>query len=208
MNKEDFEVLAYFYNDKGFKYRRYLEIRRIGTFQTENDLNVIMMNPGSSKPKEINEQITDDFLNKFVIAHPDPTQYQIMRVMDNCNLNFAKIVNLSDIRNGSSNSFYKMLANELKEINHSIFNEQNSQFLINYLNPKSIFILGWGVNKNLNNLSKLAVDKIEKIFGKDLKLCGLNHPKNAYGYYHPLPRTKKQQIDWVNKITEQIKSYD
>ena len=129
MNKENFEVLAYFYNENDFKFRRYLEIHRKGTNQIENDLNVIMMNPGSSKPKDIDEQKSNDFLDKFVVAHPDPTQYQIMKVMDNCNFNFAKIINLSDIRNSSSNSFYEMIKkNELKEINHSIFNDANDNY--------------------------------------------------------------------------------
>lgn len=207
MNKEDFEVNAYFYNVDKLKFRRYLEIRRKGNDQIENDLSVIMMNPGSSKPKDVDEKISNDFLDKFVIAHPDPTQYQIMEVMDNCNLNFAKIINLSDVRNGNSNSFYKMLNNDLKESNHSIFDQRNNQFLVEYINPKSKFILGWGVNKQLNNLSSLALNEIRNSFGKDLKLFGLKHLNNINGYYHPLQRTKEKQIEWVKKISEQINDY-
>src|SRR5690554_6743756 len=100
MNKDNFEVTAYFYNSNNFKFRRYLEIKRKNYLDDKNDLNVIMMNPGSSKPKNIDEKVNFDFLNKFVVAHPDPTQFQIMKIMDNCNLNYAKIINLSDVRNG------------------------------------------------------------------------------------------------------------
>ena len=56
MNKEDFEVKALFYNFNNLKFRRYLEIRRKDSTETENDLTVIMMNPGSSKPKDIDEK--------------------------------------------------------------------------------------------------------------------------------------------------------
>lgn len=165
------------------------------------------MNPGSSKPKNIDEKVNFDFLNKFVVAHPDPTQFQIMKIMDNCNLNYAKIINLSDVRNGSSNEFYKLLNNELQNFNHSIFQDENDDILNGYLNFEANFILGWGVNKKLNILAKTALDKIEKYKTKNSKIFGIKHPRNQFGYYHPLPRTPKQQQDWVENITFQIKNY-
>ena len=48
----NFEYKALFYNDAKYKYRRYLEIRN-KEYNEENDLTVVMMNPGSSKPKMI-----------------------------------------------------------------------------------------------------------------------------------------------------------
>lgn len=207
MNKEDFEVNAYFYNSTNLKFRRYLEIKRKTYLGKSNDLNVIMMNPGSSRPKDIDEKNNSKFLNKFVIAHPDPTQFQIMKVMENCNLNYAKIINLSDVRNGSSNEFYKLLNNELKDLYHSIFHDSNEEHLKEYLNFESNFILGWGVNSKLNNLAKNALDKIEKLREQKTKIFGIKHPNNQFGYYHPLPRTAKQQTDWVEQITNQIKNY-
>jgi len=207
MNKEDFEVTAFFYNSKNLKFRRYLEIRRKGFLGKENDLSVIMMNPGSSKPKNIDEKINHDFLNKFVIAHPDPTQYQIMKVMNNCNLNYAKIINLSDVRNGSSKEFYNMLSNQLRNINHSIFDKSNEKHLIDYLNVESKFILGWGVNNKLNELSTKALEKLNNLSVKELHFFGVKHPNNKNGYYHPLPRTEQKQKEWVIEITTQIKNY-
>lgn len=199
MKKENFEITAFFYNSDNLEFRRYLEIRRKGFDHIKkNDLTVIMMNPGSSKPKDID----NDFLDKFVTSHPDITQYQIMKVMNNCNLNYAKIINLSDIRSSSSNDFYKMLSNELKEIDHSIFEDSNDKHLKGYLNIESKFILGWGVNKKLTKLSKKALEKLERL---SVKLFGLKHSKNKYGYYHPLPRNKQKQLEWVDKITKLIK---
>jgi|SRR5690606_22778975 len=207
MNKDDFKVTAYFYNSNNLKFRKYLEIKRKTYLEEKNDLNVIMMNPGSSKPKDINEITNSNFLNKFVLAHPDPTQFQIMRIMNNCNLNYAKIINLSDVRNGSSNEFYKLLDNELKDLNHSIFHEGNVEQLRDYLNLEASFIFGWGVSSKLNNLAKIALHKIENLKAQEAKIFGIKHPINQYGYYHPLPRTGKQQENWVKQITSQIKNY-
>lgn len=137
MNFENFEVSAFFYNGNNNKngFRRYLEIKRKNTAVTENDLNIIMMNPGFSNPKNSNLE----YLNRLVEANPDTTQYQIMRVMDKCNLDFVKAINLSDIRESKSQFFYKFLETELSE-NYPIFSDINEDVLNNYLNPKSIFV--------------------------------------------------------------------
>lgn len=161
------------------------------------------MNPGSSKPKNIDETSDNSFLNKFVPAFPDPTQSQIMKVMDNCNLEYAKIINLSDLRDSVSNSFYNRLKTDLIGKNHSIFS--TDEYLKGYLNPNSIFLFAWGVNKQLQKLSINATDKIHYLFGNNIKKIGLKHLKNVKGYYHPLPRKIKDQEKWVTEITKQIK---
>lgn len=205
MIKEKFEVKGYFYNVDKLKFRRYLEIKKIGTKKNKNDISIIMMNPGSSEPKNIDEDKNSDFLDRFVIAHPDPTQNQIMEVMENCGFEYAKIINLSDVRNGNSKLFYELLDKDLKGKVHSIFS--NEDCIKGYLNPNSAFLFAWGVNHKLKELSQNALNQIEKLFGKDLKIHGLKHSKNSVGYYHPFPRTKTAQDNWVINITKQIKNY-
>jgi hypothetical protein len=61
---------------------------------------VIMMNPGSSKPHRWYENNTKESL-----AIPDNTQSQIMKVQ-NCNLQYARVLNLSDLREAKSSIFY------------------------------------------------------------------------------------------------------
>lgn len=202
MITESFEVNGYFYNNKDLKFRRFLELKRVGTKKTKNDLTVIMMNPGSSRPKYIDEDTNSNYLDKFVTTYPDPTQSQIMEVMINCNFEYAKIINLSDIRNGKSASFYKQLESELKTYNHSVF--FNEDFLEDYIDGESSFIFAWGVHYKLKELSKIAINKIEQLYGNDLKVYGLKHPKNDSGYYHPLPKSKIAKEKWVRDITAQI----
>ena len=201
----NFEYKSLFYNDAKYKYRRYLEIRN-KEYNEENDLTVVMMNPGSSKPKNIDETIDNEFLNKLVEVHPDPTQYQIKKIMDACKFNYAKVINLSDIRDGNSASFYKKLHLDLSFVDHSIFSDNNEIYLKDYLNPKSDFLFCWGVNKKLTPLVNLALFRIEKLFSKDIKIYGLKHSKNKLGYYHPLPRTNDSQKKWVEDVISQIKN--
>lgn len=128
--RDKFNVTAFYYNQDNFKFRRYLEIKRksIADTEIENDLNVIMMNPGSSRPLN-NTEDESEYLNKFVEAHPDPTQHQIMKVMENCNLNYARVVNLSDIREPKSSTFYNLLKSDLQNEKHSIFQVENEEYI-------------------------------------------------------------------------------
>lgn len=201
----NFEYKALFYNDDKYKYRRYLEIKH-KEYRGESDLTVVMVNPGSSKPKDIDETNTSEFLNKFVEVHPDPTQDQIRKIMDACKYNYAKVINLSDIRDGSSTSFYKKLHSDLSLQNHSIFSDSNEIYLKDYISPKSTFLFCWGVNKKLNSLTNLALFRTKKLFGENKKIYGLKHSKNQLGYYHPLPRTSELQKKWIEDIITQIKN--
>lgn len=199
-----FEVNGLFYNQGHLRFRKCLEIKRKGVELTENDLTVVMMNPGSSRPKDVDESIETEYLNRFVAAHPDATQSQIMRIMDNCNLNYAKIINLSDIRTTDSKRFYKMINNELKDVEHSIFLEKNRDFLKAYLNPDSIFLLAWGVDKHLTSLAKLAIEMLNSLWKKEIIITGYKHSNNLYGYYHPLPKKNQDQKEWVDKVSNKI----
>jgi len=210
---EKFSVQGFFYKTDALVFRKYLEIRRIGVDSTENDLNVIMMNPGSSKPRNMiyKKGCFADFadfadFDKLVDAEPDSTIVQIMRVMENCGLDYAKIVNLSNIRARSLEVFLEMLKNVLRRIDHSVFTEEGKPFLKDYLNPKAVFIFAWGVDRGLQGLAKQAIEILNSLWGKTIEAIGIKHSKNKYGYYHPLPWLEAKRIEWVNKITEQIMS--
>ena len=102
--KTDFEINGLFYENKNLLCRKYLDIKRNEAISNKPDLMVVMMNPGSSRPEDGNE--------KNIIASkavPDKTQDQIMKVMNNCNFNYARILNLSDLREAKSKVFYSKL---------------------------------------------------------------------------------------------------
>jgi hypothetical protein len=157
---------------------------------------VIMMNPGSSKPLYpiINSAETK--------AIPDPTQLQIIKVMNNCNFNYARILNLSDIREPKSKIFFKLM-NGFNNVNipHSIFSKTYKKEFKRLFIKNVPVIVAWGVNEKLSRLAKLALKTID-----EKTLVGLKKPGSPYGYYHPLPPNQFKQKAWVNAITEQLQN--
>jgi len=161
------------------------------------DLMVVMMNPGKSRPLN-----GIDNNNLEAEAIPDNTQNKIMEVMLNCGFEFARILNLSDVRETSSGNFYQLIPLLEKEnIAHSIFDKRRKTDFDQYFIKGVKTIFAWGVDNSLNELARKAVNSIgnENCFG--IKKNG-----TQYAYYHPLPPNYHKQREWVQKITEQIKT--
>ena len=194
--RDKFYIQGLFYKIDNYKCRMHLDIKNKDSMLTKPDLMVVMMNPGSSYPLDGNDD--NDSVSEAV---PDNTQDQIMKVMENCGYLYARVLNLSDLRTPNSNELYQFIkAKDSKNIRHSIFcDERQDDFDYLYVNNVPV-IYGWGVNKALTDLAKMAVNRINHPNPVGLKKGGSN-----YSYYHPLPRGHKKQIEWVNKITDMLK---
>ena len=154
------------------------------------------MNPGSSEP------IKQEDIGKIETeTKPDPTQNQIIRVMESSNFKYARVLNLSDLREPKSAEFYKKI-NPMTAagINHSIFDENRYDDFKNLYVSDVPVIYAWGVNKKLMSLAKSAL-KITR----NEKNIGWNKPKYDFAFYHPLPRSQKKQKEWYELIEEKIK---
>lgn len=188
---KNYEITGFYYQIGNYNFRKYLDIKCKSCKADSPDLMVIMMNPGSSVPIDKNDNGED-----VTKAKPDPTQTQIIRVMDSLKLCYARILNLSDLREPKSKVFYKQI-NSMNEdcINHSIFHKSRlSDF--NELYKKGVPVLyAWGTNKKLNHLAKCALNatKPERSFG-------LRKPKFDFAYYHPLPRCYNKQKEWYESV--------
>ncbi len=187
-----------FYNVQGYPFRSYLNIRKKGTHKRFPDLMVVLMNPGSSKP------LDQAFIPRTEVqAKPDQTQYQIIRVMERCNKQYARILNLSDLLEPKSLVLHETLAKlKKKKIVHSIFHPSRSEEFTKLFQKTAPVILGWGVHKNLEPLAKQALE----IIPTD-KRVGLLKESTDWGYYHPLPPSVFKQRVWVNEVSEQILSF-
>ncbi|MBT0609233.1 hypothetical protein [Aequorivita echinoideorum] len=195
--RENFDVTGYFYKINKLKCRKYLNIKRKGFQIQMPDLMVVMMNPGKSKPVN---GIDDG--KKEVETIPDRTQDQIMRVMENCGFQYSRILNLSDIRITPSGAFYNLLPTlEKEQIPHSIFSSHREKDFRELFVKNIPTIFAWGVDKNLTELAKIATDNI----GIENPI-GLRKIGQEYAFYHPLPRNNNDQIKWVARITERIKT--
>ncbi len=190
-----FKVTGFFYQINRYKFRKYLNIKKHNSKREIPDLMVIMMNPGSSRPLHGSDKYCVE-----IEAVPDNTQNQIMRVMSNCNFEYARILNLSDLREPKSSVFYKKIDEiEKYKIAHSIFDDKRNSDFENLFVKNIPVIFAWGVNKKLKELATLAMNKIgiEKYIG--LKKEGVD-----FAFYHPLPPNYNKQKEWVEKITEMI----
>jgi hypothetical protein len=194
----EFEVTGLFYEANGYKLRKYLDIRLQDTSKTVPQLMVVMMNPGSSYPLNGIENNSAPSA-----AEPDTTQYQIMKVMEEGEVEYARILNLSDLRTPDSNALYKFLkSEESKSVDHSIFSATRESEL-NQLFVRGVpVIFGWGVNPALVPLARQAVDSLSIE-----QPLGIRKPNNEYSYYHPLPRIYAKQLEWVQHVTSQLTTH-
>lgn len=193
--RENFTVTGHFYMTNGYKLRRFLDIRFAGKELEIPDLMIVMMNPGSSRP--ING--IDDS-HKPTEALPDNTQDQIMRVMINAGFQYARVLNLSDLRTPNSSELYAFLQSpDSSTINHSIFHPAREGEYAELFVIDVPVIYAWGVNEVLKALALSAISKIGHA-----NPVGWKKEGSSYGYYHPLPPSTPKQTEWVERITEML----
>lgn len=174
-----------------------------------------MMNPGSSKPLEktsnlktsvdsISEKLVK---NRLVIARPDKTQYQIMRVMIAKGWKHARIINLSDIREPKSGVFLKRIA-KLDTLSigttHSIFDRRRAIELKRALDLKSAtspIIVAWGVYRGLEPLARISLTCLS---GR--QIYGFRKDPELLLYFHPCPQSKYGKMSWLSDILDKLTS--
>ena len=193
--RSEFEIKGLFYKIDNYKCRKFLDIKRKSSDRRTPDLMVVMMNPGSSYPLD-----GIDNNHSPVDAKPDDTQDQIMKAMCIASFEYARILNLSDLRTPKSNKFYDFIrSNESKLLEHSIFAQNRiNDFSEQYVKGVPV-IFGWGVNPILADLAKQAIERINHPNPAGLKKEDLD-----YSYYHPLPRINDKKIEWVEKIAKML----
>jgi hypothetical protein len=226
--KKEFSVFGSFYNIKTnssdfIECRNNLEIFKKEYFtdlgDTHNqcdeipDALAIMMNPGSSRPNKKlkdyieptfkkNDLADEIFSNLMVIAKPDTTQYQIMRVMQNQNWKHVRVLNLSDIRESKCNVFFKKVRDFEEQHGqiHSVFFKKRKKEQKRALSIKenSSIIVAWGCHRSLVNLADRAMACLN-----NKKLVGIQYDKNNL-FRHPLPSLHKLKIEWLEEITRRL----
>lgn len=180
--KKTYITKGYFENSQK---RVSAEISQKDSKQDYYDILFILLNPGSSKPIKNNDygQITE--------ISPDPTMYQLMRIMSAFNFQKSLILNLSSKINPNMNSFYK----ELKNID----NEYIENYLINIEDTNLLkckyLIFAWGGIKNeeIKCRAKKLVEKYPKALSVSLNNNFISHPSPRY--------TKKE---WLNNLCTQL----
>lgn len=177
------------------------------------DVVVIMMNPGSSHPKDLShedEQIEypksgASMRKELVLTQPDNTQYQIMRVAVSQGWNHIRVLNLSDLRDPKSLKFIEKV-NALAEVMgghvHSMFCSERSaecDFSMARKKRETPIMLGWGQDTGLLPLVEQCLNRIDA--EPTVTVASEVHPMlNA----HPSPMMQKKKIWWLETMIEQL----
>jgi hypothetical protein len=150
------------------------------------------------KVKSFNE--ADELLlrGNYILAHPDPTQYQIERLMLHFSWKHVRVLNLSDIREPKSNLFQKQI--HQKDNSHSIFYKERRNTLLKLFTTKTV-ICGWGMQNELDPLIAYATQFLKM---KKVKAHGVQIDKTDY-FRHPSPMLQEKKLEWLEKLVDQLK---
>ncbi|HNP24733.1 MAG TPA: hypothetical protein PKM63_22035 [Panacibacter sp.] len=141
---------------------------------------------------------------KEIDVNPDQTLHRIKSLMEKQNernLNWIRVLNLSDLVNAKSREFFKIVS-EVEETttrHHSIFDDSRLEDLKKFIAPNDKVFFACGVNGNSNDWVENSKCKINRI--------GAIVLNKTNKYYHPLVRpNKKDIVDWRDQIREVLKS--
>ena len=176
------------------------------------DVVVVMMNPGSSHPKDaahVDEIIAyprdQTLLRKdLVLTQPDNTQYQVMRVAVHQGWSHIRVLNLSDLRDPKSGSFLQKvdaLGGLIGGHVHSMFCPERSTELGQSLKRRKAtpVLLGWGQDAGL---IPLAEQCLKRLAGEPTRTVPSDvHPLlNA----HPSPMLQAKKLQWLQRMIEEL----
>jgi len=188
-----FDTYGLFYkNNNKDSCRKYVNIIRKDPRVTSPDLMIVMVNPGSSKPKDKNYNNSEE-----AETISDRTLDQIKIVMDKCDFNYARVLNLSDLKTETLDDFYIKL-DGLEYTSHSIFSDERVEDFENLFVKNVPVLVAWGIRVEENEKAKkIAENAIGKINNKNID--GWLKEGTKFSYYHPLV---VPYGTWVERITE------
>lgn len=176
------------------------------------DVVVIMMNPGSSHPKDIyhiDEEIAypqsgPSMRKQLVLTQPDNTQYQVMRIAVSKGWKHIRVLNLSDLRDPKSGSFLQKvdaLGGIMGGHVHSLFCAERAEECAHALQRRSPtpIMLGWGQDAGL---LPLAEQCMERIAGKPT--CTVASDVNPLLNAHPSPMLQRKKLQWLETMLQTL----
>lgn len=178
--------------------RKFADIVRKGFEENSIDAYIVMINPGSCHKKSDDNPLKDSaFYQDFdmVEAISDPAQKCVMSLMDACEMNKIRILNLFDYVNGN-------LERALARKGVSIFDVRRVEERKKYMPTDAVCIAAWGLNPDLYEYKKQAYQCI----GED-RIIGYPANEELYEYYYIKPLVKDKQIEVIKRLAEKYLEY-
>ena len=178
----------------------------------EPDVVVIMMNPGSSRPKDIYHidheieypQKDESMRKELVLTQPDNTQYQVMRIAVSKGWSHIRVLNLSDLRDPKSGSFIQKsgdLAGIMGGHSHSIFCAERTAECTSAMKRKTAtpILLGWGQDPGLIDLVEQCLKRID---GEPT--CTVASEVHPLLNAHPSPMLQSKKLQWLDNMLKEL----
>lgn len=223
MRKEDMKIKCYgdFYDlqfgGETYQCRSTLEIFRSmrnlnnpdRLLDCTPDIVVIMMNPGSSRPcedippRQLDSSGDIASCPRLILTVPDIAQYQIMRIMDEKDLQHVRVLNLSDIRM-SSHFLENFPGGGCAVPGHSIFcPERYAEFQCRLNSRLNIIIAGWG--KVWGNADTITGQHAEhchnQITATGMTILGMRDHDKKHLYGYPFQSMNPvETFNWLNHV--------
>jgi hypothetical protein len=176
------------------------------------DVAVIMMNPGSSHPKDIYHidgeidypQEAGAERKELVLTQPDNTQYQVMRIAVDRGWSHVRVLNLSDLRDPKSGSFLQKvdaLSGIMGGHTHSLFCTERAEEFARAIDRKkrSPILLGWGQDAGLIPLAEQCMKRIEAE-----PVCTVASDVHPLLNAHPSPMLQKMKLGWLESMLSEL----
>ena len=181
------------------------------------DAVVVMMNPGSSEPRQrVSQQILEpEYIRthcRLVLTRPDNTQHIVRQIMADMDYQHIRVLNLSDICEPKSAKFFNTLRQEGTiqhndiQAPHSIFSQYRAEELRCRMNPRSrIVIAGWGKGWSKPKWRSCFANKCyNKIRQLGFHIIGYQDSDSPdYIFVHPYYKSIMNY--WPNCIVSQIR---
>lgn len=206
--KQTFSVEAKFYHaeieNEKILMRREARIRRNGVFTTRADAVIVMINP--SNCAQAGETAKSPRDAEWIPTKPNPTQYQLMNLMERQGWNLITLINLSDICEGNIGNF-NIIENKFNKMgmSHSLFQEGNVLERQALLASADHLIFAWG--------SSTVAKRLAAQFG----LFQEGSPEKSYEHAkawvaadngfprHPKPATFADRIVWLERMEDLLR---
>lgn len=150
------------------------------------------MNPGGSKTVPQRRQYPPLNAQTFFPTSPDNTQWRVIKFMECNEFKYARVINLTDVRNKKSGGLKKEKCEK-----QSIFNDYEQ--VRKYFKRGVPILLAWGAKEILHNLADEALQFISQSNSCVSRIFGAPGSGDYRIYYHPLCR---KPGGWLNLVTE------
>jgi hypothetical protein len=188
-----YRTIAFYYrSDKSEACQRYMDIKQADFHAPAPELTMVTLNPAC-------QDGDDTPLNQEVEIQADDLVLRIQEFMQREGLTWVRVLNLSDLQENSTDTFFKKLGHIQDVPEHSIFHPSREAELRAHANSNTPFLLAWGTDPRGGILANTVVKQIRE---KGYPIVNPTEP-----FLHPLATPIGGIPSWTEYADAAFKSF-